>query len=100
MTDKNGVKIETGDMVVISGGYFKADNGYFMVMHSPGDANWLGNDHSLCRCSKKGKLSVAKYRTAFWPLMVTVNNEWERYKAKRHNLRNATIEVVKKGAMA
>ena len=65
-----------------------------MVTHSPGDEHWCGKDHALCRCSKKGKLSKGKYRMAFWPLMVTVNDEWKRYKAKRHNVMNAQIEVV------
>ena len=67
MTDKNGVEMKTGDLVVITGGYFKADNGYFVVRHSPGDEHWCGRDHGLTRCSKKGKLSTGKYRTAFWP---------------------------------
>lgn len=94
MTDKNGIEIKTGDIVMITGGFFKADNGYFVVTHSPGDANWCGRDHGLCRCSKTGKLSTGKYRTAFWPLMVTVSGYWKRIEAKEHNAKNAQIEVV------
>ena len=94
MIDKNGVAMKTGDLVVITGGFFKADNGCFVVTHSPGDENWCGRDHALCRCSKKGKMSIGKYRTAFWPLMVTINDHWKRLEAKAWNEENAQIEVV------
>jgi hypothetical protein len=31
MVDKNGRQIQTGDVVLVSGGYFKSDNGLFAV---------------------------------------------------------------------
>ena len=37
MVDKNGRQIQTGDVVLVSGGYFKSDNGLFAVIHAPGD---------------------------------------------------------------
>ena len=42
MLDKNGVEIKTGDIVEISGAYFKNDNGLYFVTHSPGDPTWSG----------------------------------------------------------
>ena len=52
MLDKNGVEIKTGDIVEISGAYFKNDNGLYFVTHSPGDPTWSGRDYSLKRISK------------------------------------------------
>lgn len=68
MLDKNGREIKTGDIVVITGGFFKADNGRFRVIHSPGDPDWYGKDYCLERCNKNGTPSNSKYRTAFWPI--------------------------------
>jgi len=95
--DKNGKEIKTGDVVKIEGGYFKADNGLFKVVHSPGDPDWLGKDWSLCRVNKNGTLSKSKHRTAFWPLMVTVSGYKKRIEARDHNAQNATIEIVERG---
>lgn len=94
MTDKNGIQLKTGQIVKVEGGYFKADNGYFVVKHSPADENWMGNDYSLRKCTKKGVESIAKYSTAFWPLMVTTNSFEKRCLARTHNKTHATIEVV------
>jgi hypothetical protein len=94
MTDKNGKEIKTGDIVRIEGGYFKADNGTFLVKHSPSDPNWTGRDYCLMKCNKKGEESNTKYATAFWPLMVTVNSREKSIAAKQHNIENATIEVI------
>lgn len=94
MLDKNGKEIKTGDIVKIEGGYFKADNGTFLVKHSPGDPNWSGSDYGLTKCNKKGVESEAKYATAFWPLMVTTNSREKRYAAKQHNKDHATIEII------
>ena len=93
-TDKNGKEIKTGHIVKIEGGFFKADNGTFLVKHAPGDPSWSGSDYSLHKCSKKGVESEAKYSTAFWPLMVTVNSREKYYAAKQHNKEHATIEII------
>ena len=92
--DKNGKKLRTGDIVKIEGGFFKSDNGTFIVKHSPGDPQWNGSDYSLRKCNKKGIESESKYSTAFWPLMVTVNSRDKYYAAKRHNKEHATIEII------
>ena len=94
MLDKNGREIKTGDVVIITGGFFKADNGRFRVIHSPGDPDWYGKDYCLERCNKNGTPSKSKYRTAFWPIMVTVNDRFKKIEAKEHNKEHAEIEVV------
>ena len=55
MLDKNGIEIKTGDVVEITGAYFKNDNGFYYVEHSAGDPGWSGRDHSLRKISKRGK---------------------------------------------
>ncbi len=92
--DKNGKEIKTGDTVRIKGGYFKSDNGLFLVAHSPGDPDWLGGDWSLRRLKKNGKLSTRKHSMAFWPIFVTVSDRKKRIEAREHNKKYATIEVI------
>lgn len=96
MLDKNGTELETGMIVKIEGGYFKADNGTFLVKSSPGDPNWSGEDYGLRKCNKKGETSTSKYATAFWPLMITISSREKRALAKQHNKENATIEIIGK----
>lgn len=42
MVDKNGVEMKTGDIVRVSGAYFKNDNGLWFIERSPGDPSWCG----------------------------------------------------------
>ena len=44
MTDKNNVEIKAGDIVEITGAYFKHDNALYFVEHIPGDPGWIGGD--------------------------------------------------------
>lgn len=94
MRDKNGVEIKKGDVVVISGAYFKCDNGMWVVEHAPGDVDWLGKDYSLRKLNKDGSRSKAKYNICFWPILVNVNSWEKRIAAKEHNAKYAEIEVV------
>lgn len=94
MFDKNGVEIKTGDIVKVEGGFFKRDNGLFVVKHVPGDPNWCGKDISLTKISKGGKISTTKHKTAFFPIFVTVNDYFKKCEAKEWNKEHATIEVV------
>lgn len=93
--DKNGKEIKKGDTVRIEGGYFKADNGIFKVIHAPGDPDWLGTDWCLYRINRDGTESKSKYKTAFWPLSVVVSGYQKQGEAKCHNAQHATIEVIK-----
>ena len=95
MVDKNGRQIQTGDVVLVSGGYFKSDNGLFAVIHAPGDPGWYGENcclnNKLCR---SGKLSEGKYATAFWPIAVNAGSWRTKMDAKSWNAANAEILVV------
>ena len=94
MTDKNGREIQTGDVVLVSGGYFKADNGLFVVIHAPGDPGWYGESCCLNKLCRSGKLSEGKYATAFWPIAVNAGSWRTRMDAKSWNAANAEILVV------
>lgn len=93
MLDKNGIEIKTGDVVEITGAYFKNDNGFYYVEHSAGDPGWSGNDHSLRKISKRGKISKAKHNICFWPISIFTNSFETRITAKAWNEEHATIEV-------
>ena len=95
MLDKNGIEIKRGDIVRITGAYFKADNGLWKVETAPGVGNWLGKDYGLRRLNRNGSLSTAKYNVGFWPIMVTVNSRIKRMEARAHNAAHAQIEVIK-----
>lgn len=94
MLDKNGREIKSGDVVKISNAYFKNDNGYWLVENSPGDPGWCGKDHCLKKISKKGKISVAKYSTCFWPIMICISDRFKAAEAREWNREHAEIEVV------
>lgn len=94
MLDKNGVEIRTGDVVRISGAFFKNDNGLYYVENSPGDPSWSGGDHSLRKISKAGKISVAKHNICFWPIFVCVSDRAKSAEARAWNKAHAEIEVV------
>lgn len=93
MLDKNGIEIKTGQIVEISGAYFKNDNGLYFVDKAPDDPSWCGRDYSLVKISKKGKISTAKRNLCFWPISVFVSDPWKRAAANEWNAKNATIEV-------
>ena len=61
MTDKNGKEIVTGDIVRITGAYFKTDNSLYFVERSPGDLNWNGDIYSLRKIGKKGKVRTRSF---------------------------------------
>ena len=103
MLDKNGREIKTGDIVRITGAYFRHDNSLYFVYRSPGDVNWCGNFHSLHKISKRGKVSTAKYNICFWPITSTVSsyektvlaNEWNREHAEIEITENVPLHEVK-----
>ena len=94
MLDKNNIEIKTGDIVKITGGFFKNDNGIFYVRHSEGDVDWRGNYHSLKRLNKNGTISQSKYATKSYPIFVTVGDRIKRAQANEWNEKNAQIEII------
>ena len=94
MLDKNGKEIRTGDVVRISGAYFKNDNGTYFVTSSPGDPTWCGRDHSMTKICRNGRISTAKYNICFWPIGAFVTDRAKRAAANVHNREHATIEVI------
>lgn len=94
MTDKNNVTMKTGDIVKIENAYFKNDNGYYFITATPGDCTWTGNDYSLKKIGKRGKISTATHNIAFWPLWACCSDRSKNAAAKEHNDKYATIEVV------
>lgn len=93
MLDKNDVEIKTGQIVEITGAYFKNDNGLYFVTRSPGDPGWCGSDYSLTKISKTGKISKAKYNLCFWPISVFVSDHFKAAEARAWNKEHAQIEV-------
>ena len=59
MVDKNGVEMKTGDVVLISGAFFKNDNGLWFIERSPGDPSWCGSSYSLTKLKRNGQPSTA-----------------------------------------
>lgn len=91
--DKNGIEIRTGQIVEITGAYFKNDNGLYFVDRSPGDPSWIGSDYSLKKISKTGKISKAKHNICFWPIGIFVSDRCKAAEAHRWNEKHAQIEV-------
>lgn len=94
ITDINGKEMKTGDIVEIKNAYFKNDNGIYFVANTPGDPTWIGNDYSLNKICKNGKISTNKKSIAFWPLSAFTNNREKNRKCREWNAVNATIEVI------
>lgn len=93
MLDKNGIEIKTGDIVEITGAYFKNDNGLYFVANSPQNPFWSGSDHCCHKISKAGRISKAKHHLCFWPISVFVNDRTLRAEANQWNAEHAQIEV-------
>ena len=94
MTDKNGIEMKKGDKVMITGAYFKNDNGLWKIEHAPGDPDWYGKDYCLHRLNKNGTESTRKDNVSFWPLAVFTNSYKVRLAAHAHNDEHAQIEVI------
>ena len=93
MQDKNGTEMETGNIVEITGAYFKNDNGLYFITRSPGDPGWSGNYYSLTRISSSGKISKAKYNLCSWPIGVFVSDRAKRKEALVWNTERAKVEI-------
>ena len=93
MLDKNGTELTTGKIVKIENAYFKNDNGIYFVENAPGDPWYCGNDLTLKRLNKNGKMAKTN-PIAFWPLCAFVSSRQKCAEAKAWNKKNATIEVI------
>lgn len=94
MMQAENMGLKTGDVVRISGAYFKNDNGFWFVDRTPGDCNWCGSDWSLKRLCKNGKVSTGKNNLAFWPLKSYCSDRMKNALANDWNLEHAKIEKV------
>lgn len=95
LKDKNGIELKVGQVVKVEGSFFKVDNGYFRITHSPENENWTGLSYCLKKVNKKNFLdSNGKRSLAFYPPMITVNNRERRIEAMEHNKANVTIEII------
>lgn len=94
MVDNNGIEIRTGQIVEITGAYFKSDNGLYFVACSPGDPSWSGSAYSLKKISRTGKISKARRSVCLWPIGVFINNFLKAYEVRRWNEEHARIKVT------
>ena len=96
MNDKNGIKINAGDVVRITGGYFKNSNGLFFVKQDGTNPGYLKDDTkvTLQKITKAGKISTAKYGLQFYPLKSYCNDRMKRAIANEWDAEHAEIEVV------
>lgn len=90
MLDKNGTEIRMGDIVRVSGGYFKTSNGTFYVSNSDTERTlWLH------RLKKNGEICLpGASSTQNWPLTSYCSDRTKNALAKKHNKEHAQIEVV------
>ena len=90
MQDKNGREIRTGDIVRVSGAYFKTSNGTFYVSNlDTGRTLWLH------RIKKNGEICIpTATSTVNWPLSSYCSDRRKNALAKEHNKEHAQIEVV------
>mgnify|MGYP000115667086 CR=1 FL=1 len=94
MLDKNGVEIRTGQVVKVTGAFFKNDNGLYFVDNSPGDPSWSGHDYCLKKVCRNGRLSSSARNICFWPIAVFTNDRTKNAQADAWNREHSEIEVV------
>ena len=90
MNDSNGREIRTGDIVTVSGAYFKTSNGLFYVSN-------LDTERSLWlhRVKKNGEICVSSASsTQSWPLTGYCSDARKNREARLHNAEHARIEIT------
>lgn len=93
--DSNNKEIRTGDIVTISGAYFKSSNGLFFVEHGPDFPDSRGSDLWLRRIKKNGELTVNNAKSVeSWPLRSYCSDRVKNREARLHNEQNAKITVT------
>lgn len=92
MLDCNNREIKIGDVVRVSGGYFKSSNGLFFVSD---DYFGQGGSVWLHRIKKNGEPCVnSATSTESWPLSSYCSDARKNRAARAHNAENAKIEIV------
>lgn len=95
MKDKNNVQVKAGDIVRIEGAFFKNDNGLYYVEQDGTNKAYCGGDNlTLYKICKNGKLSTTKHNICFFPIHSTVSDYVKTAQANAWNKEHATIEVV------
>lgn len=96
MNDKNGIRINAGDIVRIEGAFFKNDNGLYFVEQDGTNPGYLADDRevTLKKICRNGKISTGKYNICFFPIKAFVNDKMKCAEAIRWNKAHATIEIV------
>lgn len=92
MKDKNGIELKTGQIVEITGGFFKADNGRYVIIKTRTGEGWQHYD--LSKVTKKNEFAIAKDTRAFWPIAPCKNGYELKKEADEHNEKHAQIEVI------
>lgn len=96
MLDKNGIRIKAGDIVQVTGAYFKTDNAYYFVEQDGTNPGYLADDSqvTLLKIGKTGKISTAKHNIAFFPLHSYTSDRAKNAAADEWNREHAAIEVI------
>ena len=90
MNDSNGRAIRPGDIVTVSGAYFKSSNGLFYVSNLDAEKSlWLH------RVKKNGEICVSSASsTQSWPLTSYCSDARKNREARLHNEQHARIEIT------
>ena len=95
MKDSNGREIRTGDIVEISGAYFKTSNGRFFVSSGPDMPGEGGGSLWLRRVKKNGEICVNSATSSeSWPPHSYCSDRRKNAEARAHNEQNARITVI------
>ena len=90
MKDSNNIDLMIGDIVEISGAYFKNQNGYYFIERDDGNAL------TLRKIGKTGKLLKSGNTVEFFPLKSFCSDPVKNREAKKHNAEFARIEKTEK----
>lgn len=96
MFDKNGIRIQAGDIVRITGAYFKTNNACYFVEQDGTNPGYAANDTevTLSKICKNGKISTAKYAITFFPLKSFTSDPKKSAAAAEWDKKHATIEII------
>ena len=88
MKDVNGIELKVGDIVKISNGFFKCDNGLYFIENENEGVLWL---HEI---NETGKVCITPYSQKTYPLESHVMNYEKRKLSYEWNIRKAVIRKV------